>query len=284
MSDGDLNEIHLKLNQYQDARLQVFESELSSLLTKAQDATVARLLSLLDLDGGEILQTPKNLRIMRRLGDIFTETTDRLGYSRLVNAFVNSFPDQLPSVKDTLEALTRQATKTKFPPFTFSSSDMDVLNAVAGASRQSLEDVVANEAAKTASKVMFGAGAMPFKNMVEVIHGGLDTTLPRAKTLADTSQSGFYRVALDRQYQKIERGTALSLRYRYSGPIDKRERPFCAHMSAQTLAGKTWTKDEINAMENGIAQPKPVFTFAGGFNCRHQIVPDFSELLADKAA
>ena len=55
-------------------------------------------------------------------------------------------------------------------------------------------------------------------------------------------------------------------------------------MSAQTLAGKTWTKDEINAMENGIAQPKPVFTFAGGFNCRHQIVPDFSELLADKAA
>lgn len=48
----------------------------------------------------------------------------------------------------------------------------------------------------------------------------------------------------------------------YLGPLDKLTRPFC-----QENVGRTFTLKEIRAKDNGTSLD--VFTFGGGYNCRH---------------
>ena len=54
-------------------------------------------------------------------------------------------------------------------------------------------------------------------------------------------------------------------KFLYLGPSDQITRPFC-----RQHIGETKTVAEWNELDNG--QLRPVSTFAGGFNCRHQLV------------
>lgn len=64
--------------------------------------------------------------------------------------------------------------------------------------------------------------------------------------------------------------------YLYSGPIDRRCRPFCLG-----VVGRVWSKGAIDRMDNG--QLPNTFVTRGGYNCRHLWRPVDGELakLAD---
>ena len=49
---------------------------------------------------------------------------------------------------------------------------------------------------------------------------------------------------------------------------DKLIRPFCKRLMAQAARGRTWSRQQIDRMDNG--QMPDVFSTCGGFNCRHQ--------------
>jgi hypothetical protein len=73
--------------------------------------------------------------------------------------------------------------------------------------------------------------------------------IAKARTIADTSMSTFYRTATDQAFQAIEADLPQQeIRYRYSGPDDKLTRPFCDQL---IKAGKSYTREEISRMSNG---------------------------------
>ncbi len=267
-------EITSHLNRYQDAALAAFDASLHDIIERAQDRTIAYLFRSLATEGGEILQTPGNLRIIRGVATVFQRELDAGGYQQLIGSFVGQFPGQLPLVQETLEVLRRQSARD-LPTLTWTPADLKLFQSVALSNSSTIAGVVEAEAGRALNRIMFSVGGLEWGKMVEIIRDGMKLTLAQAKSAADTAQASFYRVALDRQYQKIEEDTGAALHYKYSGPVDRRERPFCANLSARTAAGVSWTKEEINAMDAGKGQPAPPFVFGGGWNCRHQFIIDF---------
>lgn len=97
----------------------------------------------------------------------------------------------------------------------------------------------------------------------------IDKSQPQIRTLYDTSVSIF-----GRQVEALQAGDDPETPFLYVGPVDGKTRDFCLER-----VGKVFTRQEIDAMDNGKNQPKPVFLTAGGFSCRHvwQEVSKFSE-------
>jgi len=106
-----------------------------------------------------------------------------------------------------------------------------------------------------------------------VLAAKFDDSIGRVRTIADTGMSTFYRTATDRAFQRIQAEQEAPLRYRYSGPVDKLERPFCRHL---TDTDRAYTREQIDRMDNG--QLPNVFITGGGWNCRHQWILDTREL------
>jgi hypothetical protein len=104
-------------------------------------------------------------------------------------------------------------------------------------------------------------GAINKQQAVELLQNKVvDTLQHHASTWISTGMSGIYR----------EANVALAedngiTDYEYVGPFDSLTRPFC-----KKHIGEVKTKDEWDSLDNG--QIAPVSQFAGGFNCRHQLV------------
>jgi hypothetical protein len=95
----------------------------------------------------------------------------------------------------------------------------------------------------------------------EVI-GTLSDRLERhSETIENTSLSGFYRALTVSKSEEL----GLDL-FVYLGPEDEVTREFCAER-----VGKVYSREEIDRWDNG--QGLDVWTYLGGYNCRHQLSP-----------
>jgi hypothetical protein len=89
----------------------------------------------------------------------------------------------------------------------------------------------------------------------------------------------YYRTLTDQAFQKIEEDLPeIEQRYRYSGPLDSRNRPFCRQLEN---ADKAYSRAQIAAMDNGMLPN--VFLSCGGWNCRHVWILDTRKQLAAAA-
>lgn len=85
-----------------------------------------------------------------------------------------------------------------------------------------------------------------------------------ADVLAQTQLKGYSRLA------KAEKARIGSVEwFLYTGIIRETTRPFCLEH-----AGNYYHIDEINAMNNGPKQLKPVLVYCGGWRCIHELEPD----------
>lgn len=107
-----------------------------------------------------------------------------------------------------------------------------------------------------------GADKADIRNEVEAIIGKARNT---AETIARTAISGFN--GADAAYKSDKAGI---VRFTYQGP--PAERPFCINLLALSQQGKSWTRKEIEAMDNG--QGLDPFIYKGGYNCRHWWEPE----------
>lgn len=89
-----------------------------------------------------------------------------------------------------------------------------------------------------------------------------DTTISRARTIADTAIAGMQRAAAVQAAAELPGETV----FLYTGPSDRVTRDFC-----EERVGKVYTTEEIAAMDN--EQGLPVDLFGGGYNCRHSWQP-----------
>ena len=99
------------------------------------------------------------------------------------------------------------------------------------------------------------------RNRIKHVGGGV---ADYADVLASTQIKGYGR---EIKYQKATLGEVLW--YEYMGNIRKTTRPFCL-----PKVGEHFHINEIEKMENGPKQLKPVITYCGGWNCRHDWEPD----------
>lgn len=267
-----VREILVRHNAYQDSLLYSFESNLREIVMRAQARTLAILQSRLKIIDGVIDATPGNLMQLRATNKIFLRELEDAGYSRLVEAFVGEFRGTLPYLNETIELLGEQAgQKWKLD---LKAKDQNLLAGVQANTVWAIEDTMGSVAGAAITRGLFGVAGLKFGTLVDTLVEKLETSIARARTIADTSMSTFYRTATDRAFQTIEKDLpAQELKYRYSGPVDKLERPFCRRL---TDADKGYTRPQIDDMSNG--QLPNVFITAGGFNCRHQWILDTRDL------
>jgi hypothetical protein len=258
-------------NQYQDAMVHAFEVHLREIVSTAQARLMATLARRLTMTDGVIDATPANYRVMRSIDTLFMKEMNRAGYPQLVQAFVGEFHGTLQFLDETIRMLPIEI------PAGFDRNDA-VLMTFRLAAADTLTDVVASVAGAAMHRTMFSVGGLEFGTLVETLQVKLETSIAKARTIADTSMSTFYRTAAARAFQTIQRDVPeMVLKYEYSGPVDKLERPFCRHL---TTVDKSYTREQIDAMDNGML-PNVMLT-GGGWNCRHTFILSTRDL--EKAA
>ena len=249
-----------------------FEQHLRDIVLRAQGATIARLQRRLTMTDGVIDQTAANYSAMRRVGAIFMEEMDRAGYPQLVQAFVGEFKGTLPFLDDILRYLSDQL-RVPLPLDRLNVKD-PVLTSYQITASDALTAVVEGVAGTAMRRAMFSVGGLKFADLVASLTEKFETSIARARTLADTAMSTFYRTATDRAFQVIEKDLPQQeIKYRYSGPDDKLTRPFCEHL---LRLDKGYTREQIDGMSNG--QLPNVWLTGGGWNCRHSFVIDTRSL------
>jgi hypothetical protein len=258
-----LDDIHRQYDRYLDSMIGGFEEHLRTIVSKAQAKMAGYLQSNLSITDGKIDQSPANLRLIRKLDDRFMDFLDEAGYQSLLNAFTTSFASEKAFLQDTLHYLG-------YDQVEFTATDLKGFSGLQLNAVTSMQSVAEAAAGAAMQQALFSIGGLKFTDLVESLAKKIDASIPRVRTIAETSMTTFYRTITDRAFQKIERDLPeIDQRYRYSGPEDSKTRPFCDRMLRQD---KAWSRDEISKLDNG--QLNNVYLTCGGWNCRHVWVLD----------
>lgn len=270
-----LDDIFARHSQYQDSMLAAFEQHLREITMSAQARAIVALQSKLAITDGVIDMTPGNYKVLRGLGKLLSQEMVRSGYRRLVQAFVAEFGNTIHFLDETLAFLSSQM-QTPLPLERLNRQDQ-VLGTFQITTVDALEDAVQSAAGAAMQRTMFSVGGLQFGDLVKTITDRLSVSIARARTVADTAMSTFYRTATDRAFTIIENkaGGGTPQKYWYAGPVDKLERPFCRHL---TSVDKVYTREQIDAMDN--LQLPNVFITGGGWNCRHSWLLSTADLEA----
>jgi hypothetical protein len=274
---ADIIERH---NKAQDSLVYTFETHLREIVLRAQGRVIARLQARLVITNGVIQGTAGNMLILRGSGKLFMQEMNTAGYQRLVDAFVGEFHQTLPFLQETLQVLGDQVGQKWGAKLGFTQADLSLLGAVRANTEAQLQSAIQSVAGQAITRGLFGVSGLKFGALVETLTDKLEQSIGKATSIANTAVSTFYATAADRSFQIIAKDLpAQELRFRYSGPTDKLERPFCRHL---TTAAKAYTREQIAKMNNH--QLPNVMVSRGGFNCRHQWNLDTHELVLEEAA
>ena len=270
-----IDDINARYGRYLDAMTEAFAEHLSDVVKRAQIAIIVRLQKDLKITNGILDSVPGNLRLLRQLDDIFAQAMNDAGYQHLVDAFVAQFPGQLRFMQEIISDLN-DSIKRKLIPTQLTATTRDILNSFQVNAAQALETLVTRAGQLAMNKTLFSVGGLKFGKLVETISNTFSRSLAESTGLAETSMSVFMRVAMNGQFDAVQKGQDEPLRYEYSGPRDLLNREFCREMLEETAAGKSWTRDELENMDND--QDLSVWTACGGWRCRHQLILDVQAL------
>jgi len=269
-------------NKAQDGLVYTFESHLREITMRAQGRVIARLQKRLSITDGVIDSTAGNMVTLRNAGRMFMVEMDKAGYQRLVTAFVGEFRGTLPFLQETLELLGEQVGQKWGMDLGFTQRDLSLLGGVQANTVAALTGAIESVAGAAITRGLFGVAGLQFGSLVEMLTTRFETSIGKATSIGNTAINVFYRTASERSFAIIAKDLPEQvLRYVYQGPIDKLERPFCRHL---TDAKKSYTRAQIDAMDNGQFPVGSCFTTAGGWNCRHGFYLSASDLVLEEAA
>lgn len=243
------------------------------------------LLAEMDVDAdGNIAQTEDNIR---RIGLITEELNKVLAggeYRDAVQSFLGSIDEGIQLTDDIAKKIDSTFEPNNVQRQLLAISKQNAINAFFGSGLRErvtqpfLEQLTANVAARA-----------PLREAVKALQGvieGTDTTdgrlLANVRTTAGTAQS-----IADRSYAAAV-NEELGIEYfQYLGGEIATTRPFCEHREGEIYHRKeieAWGNGEnsagINDIRNGTwagridgTDSRSIFTFVGGWNCRHFLVP-----------
>jgi hypothetical protein len=262
--------------------------ELATAAEKAQrDAwrKLSPLLAEMDVDAtGNIRQTEDNIR---RIGLITEELNKVLAggeYKDAVQSFLSSIDEGVQLTDEIAKKIDSNFQPDNVQKQLLAISKQNAINAFFGSGLRDnvtvpfLEQLTANVAARA-----------PLNQAVKALQGvieGTETTdgrlLANVRTTANTAQA-----IADRSYSAAV-NEELGIEYfQYLGGEIPTTRPFCEHREGAIFHRKeieAWGNGEnsagINDISNGTwagridgTDSRSIFTFVGGWNCRHFLVP-----------
>lgn len=255
-------------SHYYETLLDPFQRALTEQVIRAIAALTLNLRQTLSLDPkGRIEFTFANSSILGKVDTMFEDLLDQHGTARLIDGFVNQFPGQLPFLAEELNIINSTLKTPLLAGPLLAATDLTVLLAQQKLAKQNIIDVAATVGDLAKRKILLNLNGLAVDAMASMLAKSLSVTPADATTLAATSASMFYRTAYDRVLQRVE-ASGHPLRYEYDGPRDNLNRPFCARMVEQSRSGRTWSRAEIDGLDNG--QLPNVWISAGGYRCRHQ--------------
>jgi hypothetical protein len=243
------------------------------------------LLAEMDVDAdGNIAQTEDNIR---RIGLITEELNKVLAggeYKDAVQSFLGSIDEGIQLTDDIARKIDSTFEPNNVQKQLLNISKQNAINAFFGSGLRErvtqpfLEQLTANVAARA-----------PLNQAVKALQGvieGTETTdgrlLANVRTTAGTAQA-----IADRSYAAAV-NEELGIEYfQYLGGEIATTRPFCEHREGEIFHRKeieAWGAGEnsagINDIRNGTwdgriegTDSRSIFTFVGGWNCRHYLVP-----------
>jgi hypothetical protein len=264
-----LQEIYRRQAELYDSLTAALEKELDRIITQVLAALMEQLRGSLKLDDGTVARTPQNLAVLTKLNSQFEKLVTKYGYRRAITAFVAKFPQQFELLSETFQVLSSVLDRKWLKQGTlFRPDDLKVLSAQQLVAKDSLNDLPAQTGVRAKSKVVQLAGSGSLADMQVFLSGAFDGLKNSATSLGETSMVLFYGLANERVYSRIQEGQSAPLVFDYQGPEDVLNRKFCAHLLKQRDAGKRWTREQIDLMDNH--QIPDVFVSKGGWRCRHQ--------------
>ena len=223
---------------------------------KNVQAFIARLESFLNLNLEEIVGSINAGEVSggsaaRILGSMFTEL-EKAGLGSEIGKLRAIFADELRFIRD------------EFVEKDFEQPLADIdragIDALIDTSINQVGNKVQEYGLNIQSVVMQNVLTGQKPNYKELRNRFGTTAASQIKTEVNTSLMAFNRTVTVNK--AIDLGFELFI---YIGPDDKITRPFCKHLLDKNPA--IYTIKEIKAMKNG--QDLDVFTFGGGYNCRH---------------
>ena len=272
-------------------KIKLLETVPDSIATAAERAQreawrkIAPLLAEMDVDAnGNIAQTEDNIR---RIGGITDELNKVLAggeYKAAVQSFLASIDEGVQLTDDIAKKIDRTFQPDNVQKQLLAISKQNAINAFFGSGLREnvtqpfLEQLTANVAARA-----------PLNQAVKALQGvieGTDTTdgrlLANVRTTANTAQA-----IADRSYAAAVNDELGIEYFQYLGGEIPTTRPFCAHREGAIYHRKeieAWGDGKnsagINDIRNGTwdgridgTDSRSIFTFVGGWNCRHYLVP-----------
>ena len=272
-------------------KIKLLETVPETIITAAEKAQrdawrkLSPLLAEMDVDAtGNIRQTEDNIR---RIGLITEELNKVLAggeYKDAVQSFLSSIDEGVQLTDDIAKKIDSNFQPDNVQKQLLAISKQNAINAFFGSGLRDnvtvpfLEQLTANVAARA-----------PLNQAVKALQGvieGTETTdgrlLANVRTTANTAQA-----IADRSYSAAV-NEELGIEYfQYLGGEIPTTRPFCEHREGAIFHRKeieAWGNGEnsagINDISNGTwagridgTDSRSIFTFVGGWNCRHFLVP-----------
>jgi hypothetical protein len=243
------------------------------------------LLAEMDVDAdGNIAQTEDNIRRIGLLTEELNKVLAGGEYKDAVQSFLGSIDEGIQLTDDIARKIDSTFEPNNVQKQLLNISKQNAINAFFGSGLRErvtqpfLEQLTANVAARA-----------PLREAVKALQGvieGTDTTdgrlLANVRTTAGTAQA-----IADRSYAAAV-NEELGIEYfQYLGGEIPTTRPFCEHREGEIFHRKeieAWGAGEnsagINDIRNGTwdgridgTDSRSIFTFVGGWNCRHYLVP-----------
>lgn len=272
-------------------KIKLLETVPESIVTAAEKAQrdawrkLGPLLAEMDVDAtGNIRQTEDNIRRIGLITDELNKVLAGGEYKDAVQSFLSSIDEGVQLTDDIAKKINSSFEPDNVQRQLLAISKQNAINAFFGSGLKEnvtqpfLEQLTSNVAARA-----------PLREAVKALQGvieGTETTdgrlLANVRTTANTAQA-----IADRSYAAAV-NEELGIEYfQYLGGEIPTTRPFCEHREGAIFHRKeieAWGSGKnsagINDISNGTwagridgTDSRSIFTFVGGWNCRHFLVP-----------
>jgi len=272
-------------------KIKLLETVPETIVTAAEKAQrdawrkLGPLLAEMDVDAtGNIRQTEDNIRRIGLITDELNKVLAGGEYKDAVQSFLSSIDEGVQLTDDIAKKIDASFQPDNVQRQLLAISKQNAINAFFGSGLKEnvtqpfLEQLTANVAARA-----------PLREAVKALQGvieGTETTdgrlLANVRTTANTAQA-----IADRSYAAAVNEELGIDYFQYLGGEIPTTRPFCAHREGAVFHRKEieqWGDGKnsagINDIRNGTwdgridgTDSRSIFTFVGGWNCRHFLVP-----------
>lgn len=260
MPDDDQIQQALQSHSHRiDQQVADFLASLGIVIELSQHRLSNYLLTTLALDAGLVARTAANIRILRRLPQLWQRSLAEAGLERVVTEFTDTFPQQIREFEQILRVVNHVA-KEPLPIPVFTNADRSYFKAW----RQSAAVDIASTVEAPGAALRTAPG-ISFKDLSKFIVDKTGAAKPRAEAIAETALMVQYRTVSATGYERIQSKLGHALLYSYMGPLDRVTRPFCRTVLE---VGRDLTRQQIDGMDSGQGKGT-VFYVCGGFRCRH---------------